>query len=131
MATDLIDEVHGRLTVMARGKRTPAGEWMWACKCECGQWCMVAGKNLGRDTRSCGCLRSEEASRRRIARGKSQRRKIGERSKEIPPAPENETRLERAIRYRSLRGQGYTLREIAESQAKSRQYISAESRHFG
>lgn len=63
---DLTGMRFGRLTVEGRagtyeapcGNKTP----LWSCLCECGCRCLVQSRNLitGR-TRSCGCLRSENA----------------------------------------------------------------------
>lgn len=63
---DLTGQRFGRLTVLKHtstyefpcGTKTP----MWLCLCDCGATCEVQSRNLlnGR-TRSCGCLRSENA----------------------------------------------------------------------
>lgn len=58
---------YGRLTVIEKAEKplrtTQTCVW-WLCRCDCGAEVVVYGGNLtdGR-TRSCGCLRSETASR--------------------------------------------------------------------
>lgn len=58
---------YGRLTVIERAERplrtTKTCAW-WLCRCDCGEEVVIYGSNLtdGR-TRSCGCLRSETASK--------------------------------------------------------------------
>lgn len=58
---------YGRLTVIERAQKplytNNTGAW-WLCKCDCGTEAIVYGNNLVEGiTRSCGCLRSETASR--------------------------------------------------------------------
>jgi len=65
---DRTGERHGRLTVLRRGpsfKKTTR----WWCECDCGRACvLVNASNLGRNTKSCGCLREEEQALRKGAR---------------------------------------------------------------
>lgn len=66
-SSDLTDRRFGRLTAIERlpedhvmpcGSRAPR----WLCVCDCGVECVVLSRSLlsGR-TRSCGCLRQENA----------------------------------------------------------------------
>lgn len=49
----------GRLTILASVSETPGS---WLCKCDCGNSCVVKGKDLRRGhTKSCGCLQKENA----------------------------------------------------------------------
>ena len=61
-------DVFGRLTLLSqignRGKRA-----LWLCRCECGNETTVSSTNLGRDTLSCGCLRSELVTKTRTKHG--------------------------------------------------------------
>jgi hypothetical protein len=60
---DLTGLVSGRLTVLScEGKR--AGNYLWACRCECGGSALVTSHQLRRQTRptrSCGCLQPAHA----------------------------------------------------------------------
>ena len=59
-AKDLIGKVFGRLTVIERVENNKDGRTMWRCKCECGNDCIILGKNLlNGGTKSCGCLKLE------------------------------------------------------------------------
>lgn len=63
---DLTDKQFGRLTVLRQGKKTSSGIY-WICQCSCSKIKEVLGLNL-RDghINSCGCLRRELASARRL-----------------------------------------------------------------
>jgi hypothetical protein len=53
----------GRLLVLCGAGRDERGRAMWLCACDCGNECVVRSNSLGQGaTRSCGCLRSEEAA---------------------------------------------------------------------
>ncbi len=62
---DLTGQVFGRLTVLNRTRI--AGQTRWDCQCSCGAVTSKRADHL-RDggTRSCGCLRAEESSARRV-----------------------------------------------------------------
>ena len=68
---DLIGKKFGRLTVIKRAEdhidsRTNKKIIRWLCKCDCGNEVVVIGKNLTKknnSTKSCGCLRSEIATK--------------------------------------------------------------------
>lgn len=71
---DLTGWTFGRLEVLKRSpelRRSPCGSTSpaWICRCACGAICVVEGRSLvlGR-TRSCGCLRRENARRQGAAR---------------------------------------------------------------
>lgn len=50
----------GRLTILYRMESTKWGESRVACKCDCGNTCVVIFKLMTRgDTRSCGCIQRE------------------------------------------------------------------------
>lgn len=56
---DITGQRFGRLTA-----NTYLGNSMWSCTCDCGKQKIVNGINLRReDTRSCGCLQKETASK--------------------------------------------------------------------
>lgn len=65
---DLSNARFGRLVVLARatnvGTRTA-----WECLCDCGAKVVVSANNLGRSTRSCGCLRRERTRERKTTHG--------------------------------------------------------------
>ena len=66
-AIDLTGRQFGRLTVIERSSErytAPSGSVrpLWVCRCTCGETCIVASNSLlGGGTRSCGCLRRENA----------------------------------------------------------------------
>lgn len=54
---DLTDLKFGRLTVIERAGKNKYGNVCWRCRCDCGNFCTVAGGNLTKgNTKSCGCL---------------------------------------------------------------------------
>lgn len=58
---------YGRLFVKERVLNNKRGDAMWNCLCDCGNTCVVSGKNLRNGhAQSCGCLLSEK-SRERMA----------------------------------------------------------------
>lgn len=60
----------GRLTALKIASSTR--KWVWECICECGNKIIVSGHNLrGGNTRSCGCLRVENAKRTIVVNGES------------------------------------------------------------
>ena len=70
----IIDETgkrYGKLTVISQTENREFGSVKWLCKCDCGNYCEVAGDALRQgQTQSCGCLikeRSREANLKNIA----------------------------------------------------------------
>lgn len=79
---DLRGQVFGRLKVITLA---PYSSWLgrkasWICQCECGQSTIIASQALIRGmTRSCGCLRREQAKAFRYQTYEAYRlRKTGE-----------------------------------------------------
>ena len=66
---DMLGQRHGRLTVVSEAGRSPAGEALWRCLCDCGKEKIIAGRNM-RDgmTTSCGCAQAEAAKRANLKR---------------------------------------------------------------
>jgi len=61
---DLIGQTFGRLTVLEYQGVDRAHNSKWLCLCECGETRVVLGCNLKKgDTKSCGCLNKEMASK--------------------------------------------------------------------
>lgn len=57
----------GRLTVLSFSDNAK-----WLCKCECGNTCFTTrGKLIRGHTKSCGCIRREELSKRKKTHGKT------------------------------------------------------------
>lgn len=53
---DIAGQKFGKLTAIRRVSEI--GEPVkWECKCDCGNTCIVSKNNLGRSTKSCGCLK--------------------------------------------------------------------------
>ena len=53
---DITGQKFGKLTAIKRVSKI--GEPVkWECQCDCGNTCVVSENNLGRSTKSCGCLR--------------------------------------------------------------------------
>lgn len=73
---DMVGQLFGRLTVIAEtDERTKCGEVKYLCKCDCGNTKVISGTTLRNGkTRSCGCLLSEESSKRAKTHGMSKTR---------------------------------------------------------
>lgn len=56
---DLTGHRFGRYVVLAFAGRGSRSKPRWLCRCDCGVEKIVGGSNLGRKTRSCGCLYRE------------------------------------------------------------------------
>lgn len=56
---DLIGQKFVRTTVVGFAGTTKDGHSKWNCLCDCGTYHEALGTNLGRSTKSCGCLRRE------------------------------------------------------------------------
>lgn len=62
---DLTGQRFGRLQVTRFYDRDSGGRALWFCRCDCGNYRIVEGFNLSsKHTQSCGCWRSELASKR-------------------------------------------------------------------
>lgn len=62
---DLTGQRFGRLVVIARVGSTQKREATWECLCECGRTIILPSYNLrSGNTKSCGCLSSDEARNR-------------------------------------------------------------------
>lgn len=55
MARDVSGKRYGRLVVLGRAENIGRNS-AWQCRCDCGNFTIVLGANLGRHTKSCGCL---------------------------------------------------------------------------
>lgn len=69
LSLDLSNKKFGRLTVICKHDDIidKKGRYFtsWKCKCDCGNECVVPTRSLqSGNTRSCGCLKSEESSKR-------------------------------------------------------------------
>jgi hypothetical protein len=63
-AVNLAGQIFGRLTVIGFADRTDNGDGRWHCRCLCGnETVVVAGKLKNGNTRSCGCLRTQNNER--------------------------------------------------------------------
>ena len=50
--------------MLERVENTELGKTQWLCQCDCGEYAWVLGDSLhSRNTRSCGCLRKENAQK--------------------------------------------------------------------
>lgn len=56
---DLTGKKFGRLTAIRPHGSSKSGGIIWECLCDCGNRCFVSRSNLGRSTKSCGCLSQE------------------------------------------------------------------------
>lgn len=66
---DLTGQKFGRLTVVKRAENK-GREVRWVCECECGNYCIVLRSSLKTgQTRSCGCLKSENSRNMLISHG--------------------------------------------------------------
>jgi hypothetical protein len=61
---DRSGERHGRLRVVRFVEFDHDRRALWECECNCGEWVVVVGSNLGRVINSCGCLRESMSSMR-------------------------------------------------------------------
>lgn len=59
---DLSGKRFSRLLVLGRVKVDGARNVMWECQCDCGNKTIAAAANIGKSTRSCGCLARETAA---------------------------------------------------------------------
>lgn len=72
---DLTGQRFGRLTVVARDYTDRNRNIYWKCQCDCGNECSVRGSHLkSGQTRSCGCLNAEVASKGNKVHGLSSSR---------------------------------------------------------
>jgi len=61
-------QVYGRLTTVRCQGRNSRREYVWKCKCECGEYKIVSSALLlSGTTQSCGCLRRENSKQMRWA----------------------------------------------------------------
>jgi hypothetical protein len=56
---DLTGERFGKLTVI-RLSEIKKAHLRWVCKCDCGKLTEVSAANIGKCTKSCGCLRNTQ-----------------------------------------------------------------------
>lgn len=57
---DLTSKKFGHLTVIGVNGKTSRGQYIWKCKCDCGNYKNIRGYHLkGKKIRSCGCLKRE------------------------------------------------------------------------
>lgn len=62
MIRDLTGQKFGRLEVLKDSGLRNRGNIIWLCKCECGSFKKIAGRNItSGKTQSCGCLSVEQA----------------------------------------------------------------------
>jgi hypothetical protein len=67
---DLTGQRFGRLMVLEQTAERRQGKVVWRCLCNCGQESLVATDKLrGGTTRSCGCLKREDARARMTTHG--------------------------------------------------------------
>lgn len=67
---NLIGERFGRLTVVNEAGVDPNGRRLWLCECDCGNTTTVATAPLRYgNTKSCGCMRSENMTRQKYKHG--------------------------------------------------------------
>lgn len=67
---DLAQQKFGRLVVIKRVGKDNNGNYEWLCQCNCGQKKVIRGSSLRNgNTRSCGCLHKELASKANIKHG--------------------------------------------------------------
>ena len=69
---DIVGEKYNMLTVVERLPNDRSGSTVWLCKCDCGNYTKVRGKNLKNGAvKSCGCLKQISHTK---THGKSQTR---------------------------------------------------------
>lgn len=62
---DITGRKYDRLTVVSYQGKTSNRQSLWLCKCECGRLITVSkGKLTSGNTKSCGCLHSEQLAKR-------------------------------------------------------------------
>ena len=67
---NILQQRFGRLVVESYLERRGYTHY-WLCRCDCGKLKAIARANLGRNTFSCGCLKNENAGKRRKTHGLS------------------------------------------------------------
>lgn len=83
---DIAGRRYGRLTALWLVDSDSHGNPIWLCKCDCGNYKRVRALSLGRDTNSCGCIKTEKnierlAEMRERLRIKRQNNKLCESTK--------------------------------------------------
>ena len=75
---ELIGQVFGRLTVLAREPNDRFGKTRWRCQCTCGKETVTRANTLLKgETRSCGCLHVETARVNNRTHGQRRTREYG------------------------------------------------------
>lgn len=69
MTKDLTGQRFGRLVAVEATAERRNAKLVWRCRCDCGQIVCIVSTSLGRQTRSCGCLRAETISKVRLTHG--------------------------------------------------------------
>ncbi|TGT76145.1 MULTISPECIES: hypothetical protein [unclassified Mesorhizobium] len=104
-AENMIGCRSGRLVVVGEAERAPR-EARWLCRCDCGKEIAVrASKIKSGHTRSCGCLKSEETSKRFLKHGHSAGGRIS------PTYQTWENMLHRCLYHTEYAGRGITVCE--------------------
>jgi hypothetical protein len=68
---------YGKLVVMEfAGSPPPKYNAMWRCACDCGKETVVVGHKLGKDTKSCGCLKVEATQKAKTTHGESRGKNV-------------------------------------------------------
>lgn len=69
---EMIGRSFGRLKVLCLSDTASSKNMRWSCICQCGNRCVVLGKNLRMGlTSSCGCLRKEKLKTNSVTHGMS------------------------------------------------------------
>lgn len=72
---DLTGQRFGRLVVVERAGSDTKGNAMWKCQCDCGEVRVVNSRNLlSGNSKSCGCLKTDQVVLRNIIHGKRKSR---------------------------------------------------------
>lgn len=80
---DLIGQKFGRLKVLSEGGKHRSGSILWNCHCDCGNNKIVSSKHLKHgNTNSCGCLKLEIITARKLPYRKSAYQKVIKRPKQ-------------------------------------------------
>ena len=67
---DMTGRKIGRLEVAGRNGTSADGKALWLCKCDCGNYTTVTGKDLRNGhTKSCGCLQKETVAKAKTIHG--------------------------------------------------------------